>query len=273
MTSGFTRRLTGFSGHALAILAGIGFMALEHAPSAYIAVNGMALVAALALLLLTPATAGQRHAGAIGIAALAVLGASLLGPDSDGVHRWIALGPLRLNSAMLALPALSIAAVLAQPRVGALLVAIAALVIAFQPDRAAALALLCGATPLLGRAPRWPGVAACLAAAIALTICWLRPDALAPVPFVEGVLQAAWIAHPVAGAAITAGLCAALLVPLRLAGSRPAALALGGTLVGFTLSSLFGAFPTPLAGYGASAILGYAAAFALLPLNGRAEVS
>jgi cell division protein FtsW (lipid II flippase) len=203
------------------------------------------------------------------VAALLGLALTLLAGGLEGVHRWVQLGPLRINVAEVLLPAALVAAArLGIGRLGsgwlvlALGAAILALLVA-QPDASqtsafgGALILLIAGAPL-SRGWRSVGLAVVALAAVG---SWLRHDPLAPVPVVEGIMGLAWTLSPFAAALAWAALGGAMLAPLAVGrgageGLRAAAVALAAYGVLSALAPLAGAFPVPLVGMGMSPVLG-----------------
>ena len=199
------------------------------------------------------------------IVAPAGLAASLLARDPSGVHRWVDLGPLHMNVAMVLAPAVVVALAArggaSRWPWGAAFVALSLLVV--QPDASQATAFA-AALVLIASRMAWPfaargavsGVAGLLAAA-----AWLRPDPLLPVPEVEEVIGLANTLSPLA-----AGLAIGLLAATSLASlfmtraARPQLRLTGQALsVCFLLWSAtpwIGAFPVPWIGIGMSPILG-----------------
>ena len=104
-------------------------------------------------------------------------------------------------------------------------------------------------------------IAAALAAA-ALAISIARTVALPPVPFVEQVLAQAAAQGPVP-ALLAALAIAFLFLPAR-TGSRPVAHAFAATWAAGLAASLLGPYPTPVVGFGGSAVLGYVLSVGLL---------
>jgi len=195
-----------------------------------------------------------------------VLLLTLFSADMQGVRRWVDLGPVHLNAAMLVLPS---AVVALAGLVGeglwpwALALACVALLVA-QPDasQAASLVAACLVIVLLG--PCLPTVRATVVlAGLALTaLAWTRPDPLPPVPEVEGVIGLAFACSPLLGAAASGLLLALVVWPvivLRSASTdiRLGAAGLSALLAGWVLTPLFGAFPVPVLGLGMSPILGF----------------
>lgn len=250
----------------LAVLVGLAGLRIGGAPLSYLIVNAAALALALAfafaLRRIPSRTLIRASLVACPVLALAAL---LIGPEVDGVHRWLPLGPLRLHAAMLAGPVFVAALQLEDsPLATAASVALAA-VIAFQPDFATALALTCAAALLLAARVSRGRIIALVAALASLGTTVMVGDQLQPVPFVEGVLQALFSQNSLLGALAVAALIAAILLPaLNPASRMQGGLALSGWFAGLTIASLVGNYPTPLIGYGAAPIIGYGLALALL---------
>jgi cell division protein FtsW (lipid II flippase) len=214
--------------------------------------------------------APSRWAEVVAGLTLAALAATLLAPGLEGVHRWVALGPLRLHAASILLPSLLVALnALSRARGGwiATLVALGVLLCLFvQPDAAQATAFAAAAGVLLlpraGRGAPWLGGILALAAGLT----WMRRDPLAPVPHVEHVVG---LAAELGAGWVVAALAALLLLPIPfLLAGRGAENRTGaalGTYVAITLlAPLAGIFPVPVMGYGMSPILGYLAGLGIL---------
>ncbi|HEU0055061.1 MAG TPA: hypothetical protein VFQ39_17865 [Longimicrobium sp.] len=191
------------------------------------------------------------------------LAATLLAPGLEGVHRWIEVGPLRVNVAATLLPAVVVALANVGDRRWAWLAAAVVLgLLVLQPDASQAAALGAGMVVVLASLRISALVRAGGAAAVALAVAaaCVRPDPLAPVPEVEGIIGLAWAWSPVVAAVAVILLAATVLYPLRLArGSRPPipVLALAACCAVQALAPAFGAFPVPLVGMGMSPILGF----------------
>ncbi len=256
---------------AAAVGAGMLGFALGGGPSSYLAINGAAL-GLLALLVLVP---GQTRSAAlipaVTFTAITLLFAALvLGQDLQGVRRWIMLGPGRLHAGMLAIPAL----VAVLPRLRQVLAAgataLATLAIWAQPDFASVLALFGGiALATAGQRLSWTQQAMRLAAVIGLIATAFRPDPLTGVRFVETALGDGWAFSPFLGLVMAVTLIIAITAPpLLLTRGKPelqrSARAVIGAMAGFTLAGLLAPFPQPLIGFGASPIIGYGLALAVL---------
>lgn len=222
---------------------------------------GVGLAAAVSI-----ATLAGKRTGTVLLGLAAVLvAASLSGPAQQGVHRWLAVGPLSINVAFVVLPMAVVALDWTRERASSWGLAFAILgLLVLQPDASQATALG-GAMALVAlRAPLstpvrlgLAGVAAALAA-----FSWLRPDPLAPVPEVEEIVALAWGLMPVLAVAAVVLIVATSLAPMlgtRLArsGSPSGAVPLSVYVLLTAGLTVFGAFPMPLLGIGMSPIVGF----------------
>jgi hypothetical protein len=260
-----------------AVAMGVVYLAAAEAPGRYILMNLAALVLGATAWLALGRTAGSggRGAGAATLAlALPLLLTALFGIPVDGPSRWVSAGPLNLQVSLIVLPAMLVLYARRPDAAGTAGMLVAALALAAQPDRAMAGVLAAGLLALLvsnrGRLP----AAAAAGAVLAFGWTMLRPDRLPAVPYVDRVLYTAFDVHLLAGVAVLTG-AAALLVPAlagawRPAGERAPFLAFGGCWSAAVAAAALGNYPTPLVGYGGSAVLGYLLSTALLP-NGAAE--
>jgi len=244
------------------------------APGLFIAVNAGVLALAVLVILLArrPRTAQLRQA--LALAPLAVLALPLLlGPEINGVARWLSLGPLALHTAALALPVL-VVLMAEQDRLGRFGLAAAAALLALQSDAAGLIARSL-ASGVLAALRRSLALAAIAAACLVLGAQTFGAGALEPQPFVENVLADLAARSRLAAAALGLGLAGGIALFASLPGpDRAPAAALAALLAGFALAALLGPFPGPLIGYGASPILGFGLAAALIRTNAgdRAQI-
>jgi hypothetical protein len=246
----------------IAVLTGFWVAHLHGAPNRVWMMNlaAWAVGAALAVLM---SRGGPRLVPAWPVVAFAALAATFVSPGLSGVHRWIGLGPLRLNAAELFLPA-TLAGLTIRSWTTLVPTLAAAILLAVQPDASQAVALAASSMAALMMTGRVsPGrIAAALLVATTAVVACLRPDPLAPVPEVEGILQLAMAVSPVLAALAVLSLAGAVLSPLLLARSgassavRAAAVSLTTYLALSALAPALGAFPVPLVGMGVSPILG-----------------
>ena len=132
-----------------------------------------------------------------------------------------------------------------------------------QPDASQATAFAAATiVTVLTTRSAWEARATSLFFLLTSVVAWIRPDRLAPLPEVEGILTLAGaVSRPVAALCV-ASLAAVTIAPLlarKIVRDRecPAAVALAVYFLGCTLMPLFGAFPIPLTGMGMSPILGF----------------
>lgn len=267
-------RLLGLLCGACAVGMGIAYMSAAGAPPHYLLVNLLALVLGATAWLALGRAAASRLAGA-GAATLALSGALLLtaflGASMDGASRWVSVGPFNLQVSLVVLPAMLVLYARRPDPIGTAGMIAAAFALAIQPDRAMAGVLAAGLLALLLAQPTRLPIIATAAAVLAFGWTLLVPDTLPAVPYVDRIFYTAFDVHPLAGAAVAAG-AAALILPARIAAAtgareRPPLLAFGGCWLGVVAAALLGNYPTPLVGYGGSAVLGYLLCVALLPRN------
>lgn len=222
-----------------------------------IALNLAAWLAGLGAAFLRPKATTAPWMAAI---ATALLAATLISPGLEGVHRWIKLG-LNLNVAALLLPLTlaALASLAARSPLRLIMPALIALILAAQPDASQAAAFAAGAVIIVvaskhSVAARATTVLGLLTAAV---ITAFRPDPLAPVPEVEGIITlAAQSSVLLATTAVFALAGIVILLAKQAQRSGPPALALAAYFAISAAAPLFGAYPVPLVGIGISPILG-----------------
>ncbi len=252
---------------AAIIATGLGmvYMAAAGAPSRYLVVNGAALVIGLALLAMLPRRrdGAARGGGWLVVAAAAgLLATAVFGVQTDGTARWVRVGVVSLQPSLMLLPLMILAFARDRDRKGTLGLALAALALALQPDRALAATLVAGLAAIL-LARREPRVLLALAAAVAgLAVTLLRADTLPPSAFVEQVFADAFASSALTGWAVVVGGLALLLPALA---RFDDAVVFGAVWLSILLAAVVANYPTPLVGYGGSAIIGYLLCLAALP--------
>lgn len=265
-----------------AVTLGLVHMALAGAPTRYLGINACALLLGLALLaLLGRTSAGGRRltSAAILMMAGALLSTALLGHSVEGAARWVRLGGFSVQPSLILLPAMLVAFARCRSAIATTGMIAAAVALAIQPDRAMAGMLAVGLAVLaIGRRDRF--VVTALGASIAgFAITLARSDTLMAVPFVDGILHSSFQVHPLAGAAVVGG-SILLLVPAvigwhRDPSNRASHAVFGALWLAAIVAAALGNYPTPIVGYGSSAIIGYALALlalpTLLPAHGEAS--
>jgi hypothetical protein len=273
--------MNGISAHPrlLGLLCGTGaaglglvYLLAAGAPSTYLLVNLAALVLGATLWLALGAAASPGMAGAgpvILVLAAALLATGLFGIPVDGAARWVSAGPLTLQISLIVLPTMLVLYARKPDRIGTAGMVVAAVALAVQPDRAMAGVLAAGLLGVLVARPGRLALLATLAAVVAFGWALVMPDNLPAVPYVDRIFYTAFDVHPLAGLAVVAGALLLVLPGLIAArgakADRPAVLAFAGCWLGVVAAAALGDYPTPVVGYGGSAVLGYLLSVALLP--------
>jgi hypothetical protein len=236
-----------------AILLGFAFMAAAGAPIRYFAVNaGAFLLGLIALAAMRGARLGAVITGLFAVAMAGILLAvSLVGVSADGVSRWVRVGGVLIQPSLILIPVLVLGFVHLRTALSALALVIAAVALALAPDRAMAGALVAGLAIIAATRRGWLEMATLSAASVALAVTLMRPDPSAAVAFVDQILFSAFTVHPLAGLGVW-----------------------GGVWLAAVTAAALGNFPTPVVGYGGSAILGYLIGLiGLPPRRGAAAVN
>lgn len=254
-------------------------MAAAGAPAVHLAVNTLALVMGLAVFAVMQSS-GQalRLPGGVAIALGGLLLATaLFGVSVEGASRWLRIGGLSLQISLIVLPAMLVAFTRGRDLLTTIGVVLAAVALALQPDRAMAGVLVAALAVLaLYRQDRWV-FSTLLIAVVGFTITLIRPDSLPAVPYVDQILYTAFHVHPLAGIAVVGG--ALLLIVPMIAGqrldpkNRDAYAVFGAVWLSMVAAAALGNYPTPLVGYGGSAILGYAFSLSFMPGRVRSSAS
>jgi cell division protein FtsW (lipid II flippase) len=263
------------AGVACAIAAtalGVAYMAAAGAPPLYLAVNVLALLMGLAFVGLLRPRAGEARMLPPGVTlafGAVLLATALFGSPVEGASRWLRVGGLSLQMSLILLPAMLVAFARRRDVLSTLGMILAAVAVALQPDRAMA-GVLASSLAVLALRRRDKGVWAALGVAAAgFVVTLLRPDTLPAVPYVDRILYTAFDVHPLAGLAVVGG--ALLLAVPAIAGRKldarggDACAVFGIAWLGMVLAAALGNYPTPLVGYGGSAVLGYVLSLAFLP--------
>lgn len=271
-------RLLGLICGVGAVGLGVAYMLAAGAPSRYLLVNLAALALGTTAWLAFTRTARSSLVGAgttVFMLAVLLMLTALFGAESEGASRWVSVGSLNLQVSLVVLPVMVVLYARRPDGLGTVGMALAALALAAQPDRAMAGVLLAGLSVLaLAKRSRLP-VMATVAALLGFGWTLLVPDTLPAVPYVDRILYTAFDVHPLAGLAVVIG-ATALIMPgvvgaLRVVGERSPLLTFGGCWLGVVIAAALGNYPTPLVGYGGGAVLGYLLSVALLP-NGAEQL-
>lgn len=274
-----TPRAIGIACALSATLLGLLYLSAAGAPTILLIVNALSLVMGLALIGVMPERARGSHASGGVVLALGVLllATTMFGVSVEGASRWVRVGGLALQISLIVLPGMLVLFARSGGILATTGIAIAALALALQPDRAMA-GIMAAALVVLALYKRERQVVLALTvAAVGFAVTLLRPDALPAVPYVDRILYTSFEVHPLAGIAVLGG--ALLLLVPALAGLRkdPANKAahavFGVAWLGMVVAAAVGNYPTPVVGYGGSAILGYALSLSFMPIAARSTAA
>ena len=261
-------RAVGVACAVAATCLGLAYLAAAGAPALFLAVNALALLMGLAFLAIP-----RPGAGIPGVVTLALggvlLATALFGVTVEGASRWIRVAGLALQISLFIVPAMLVSFAVRRDFLSTLGMILAAVALALQPDRGMAGVLASGLAVLALRR-RDPCVASALGTAVAaFAVTMLRPDTLPAAPYVDQVLFTAFGVHPLAGLAVVGG-SLLLVVPALAgrkldAGDRDACAVFGAAWLAAVVAAALGNYPTPLVGYGGSAVLGYVLSLVFVP--------
>lgn len=258
-----------------ATLLGLIYLHVADAPTNHSIVNSLTLVMGLGLLAVIPRSAPESRAsaGVVVVLGAALLATAMFGVSVEGASRWVRVSGVSLQISLIVLPAMLVLFARAGGIMATAGIALAALGLALQPDRAMA-GIMAAALAVLALFRHERQVVLALAAAgVGFVVTLLRPDSLPAVPYVDQILHTSFEVHPLAGIAVWSG--ALLLIVPALAGSwmdstnRAAHAVFGASWLGMIVAAALGNYPTPVVGYGGSAILGYALSLSFMPVNAR----
>ena len=243
---------------------GLIYMSAGGAPAHYLMINSGALVFGLVALAILAMADRRGHlpAGPLTLAfGLALLAVSLWGVTAGGVTRWLALGPLVIQPGFMIVPLMAVLFARSRDAVSLAGVAAAALALALQPDRGLAAAFAAGLAVLAFTRPDRLTIAAAVTAALGFGAALAQPDPSPAMPFVDQILYSSFGIHPLAGTAVLLGsmlLVLPFLTGIRAKGVEPSACAtFGAVWAAIIVAAALGNYPTPVVGYGGSAIVGY----------------
>lgn len=255
-----------------AISLGIAYMAAAGAPAHYLGTNAAALIMGLASFgVITRARQQAAHmaSGLMVVLGGALLATALFGVSAEGATRWVRVGPLSLQVSLIVLPIMLVLYAQRRDLAATAGIALAALALAVQPDRAMAGVLATSLAALaVARPDRWVFPALLIAVAGFCTAL-LRPDRLPAVPHVDQILYSAFEVHAAAGIAVLSGafllIVPAIIGGLNQASYRESYWVFGTVWLGIVVAAAVGNYPMPLVGYGGSAVLGYLLSLSFLP--------
>lgn len=258
---------------------GLIYMSLAGAPISYLVMNTSALVIGFVLLLAIAFTFRklERHADiavfAIGIVLVAT---ALFGSAVEGASRWVLVGNLFIQTSLIGLPVAAVLFTRSRGTIGLGGIALVICAMALQPDRAMAAALFVALAALACMGLERRAIVAATLASLGFSITMIQPDNLPAMPYVDQIFYTSFEAHPIAGLAVLSGVI--VLIMPALVGwltdpqNRTAYAVFGTIWLAIAGAAALGNYPTPVVGYGGSAIIGYVLCLAALPKR-RAAVT
>jgi cell division protein FtsW (lipid II flippase) len=252
---------------AVGLAVSLAAIGVAGGPRNALIVQGLSAVLALGLALLVGRfwrRARWRLWVLMAACGLALVLTLMNGVSLEGARRWLALGPIQLHTASIALPfaAWAFAKGFGDRRV-APIAGLVALLLLYQHDAASSLAfaLALAAATLVERPRQLTPWACAVIGGLLAYAAWVEPDTLPAVPYVEGLLANTMKANPALGVAagvLMISLPAPFLALARALPERRAeALALAALWTGWIAGNLFGNYPAPVLGYGAAPILAW----------------
>ena len=268
-------RAVGIACAMSATLLGLLYLYTAGAPTSHLIVNALSLMMGLALFVVIPqSTQGSRPAGGVVLAlGIMLLATAVFGVSVEGASRWVRVGGASLQISLVVLPALLVLFARSSGFLATTGVVLAALGLGLQPDRAMAGVMAATLALLALYRKERQVVLALTVAGVSFAVTLLRPDSLPAVPYVDQILYTSFEVHPLAGIAVLGG--ALLLIVPALAGfwmdstNRAAHAVFGLVWLGMVVAAALGNYPTPVVGYGGSAILGYALSLSFMPVEAR----
>lgn len=196
------------------------------------------------------------------------LALTLLNPGMDGVHRWISIGIIRLNVAMIVLPAILIEIgwilQIKGLKTGLFISLVVLCFLLFQPDASQLTGFAISVMILLSSRTSSKKLRLFLITIFTLPVIfsWLNLDHLPPVSYVEGIVS---MVAQMGMVWLICGTISLAILPMHFLIFPPQNAKLVSRCIGlyFILvigSSWFGNFPVPIMGYGMSPIIGYSIA-------------
>lgn len=264
--SRFWMRAPLIAGVCAAIATGLGVvhLMLADAPVRYSIMNLAALAIGFACVGVSAVLARRYRvpdAVIVLAAAVAILATAMLGKSADGTTRWVSLAGVSIQPSLILVPVLAMCFARTRSIAATLGIVIAATALALQPDRAMTGALGLAMVALLAFCRERNAVIAAAVAAGAFGVAMLQPDRQPAVPHVDQIFYTAFDAHALAGAAVVAG-ALVMLVPAMSGwagdrANRTSHAVFGAMWLAIIAAAALGNYPTPLVGYGGSAIIGY----------------
>ena len=264
----FRKRIT-FTLTIPSIAIGALAMYQNHVPFAIWGQNigCLVLMSVISLLMITRKlnNTGNRYNQLLLPAAIIALILTFANQGMEGVHRWISIGAVKLNIAMIVLPMILLELYqvlkirgLTYAGVGAFIIL---LVLFFQPDASQLTGFAIPVMIMLSLNTRSKKIRFLITgvSVLFIVLSWIRLDHLPPVNYVERILM---MVADMGGIWLVLGIISLAILPapfILLPPKNAVSVSryIGCYYIVILLSTLFGNFPVPLMGYGISPIVGY----------------
>ena len=264
----FRKRIT-FTLTIPSIAIGALAMYQNHVPFAIWGQNigCLVLMSVISLLMITRKlnNTGNRYNQLLLPAAIIALILTFANQGMEGVHRWISIGAVKLNIAMIVLPMILLELYqvlkirgLTYAGVGAFIIL---LVLFFQPDASQLTGFAIPVMIMLSLNTRSKKIRLLIigVSVLFIVLSWIRLDHLPPVNYVERILM---MVADMGGIWLVLGIISLAILPapfILLPPKNAVSVSryIGCYYIVILLSTLFGNFPVPLMGYGISPIVGY----------------
>ena len=263
------RKLITFALTIPSIAIGVLAMYQNHVPVAIWGQNigCLVLMSVISLLMITCKfnNTGNRYNQLLLPAAIIALMLTFANQGMEGVHRWISIGAVKLNVAMIVLPMILLELYqvlkirgLTYAGVGAFIIL---LVLFFQPDASQLTGFAIPVMIMLSLNTRSKKIRFLITgvSVLFIVLSWIRLDHLPPVNYVERILM---MVADMGGIWLVLGIISLAILPapfILLPPKNAVSVSryIGCYYIVILLSTLFGNFPVPLMGYGISPIVGY----------------
>ena len=263
---------------SLAVLVGAAFLWNVGALPGMVSRNVAAYLVGLLLGWAGHHLAHRNHGAEalFAVATTALVLVLIIGIELDGVKRWLPLGPVHVQPALILAPLLLAVAASREGRHWRAMVLVPVGLIAAQPDGATAIALAAGVATLMAAASSrsrrgWSqrriatAMGAFIIALLSLILAGLPTPP--PVAFVEGTVEIAMLSGTPAMALHI--MTVALALAALLGRHDPAGASLAAYFGVSVLAAVFLAFPMPVAGAGPSHLIGFGIAIGWLAVRDR----
>lgn len=263
------RKLITFTLTIPSIAIGVLAMYQNHVPVAIWGQNigCLILMSVISLFMITHKfnNTGNRYNQLLLPAAIIALILTFANQGMDGVHRWISIGAVKLNVAMIVLPVILLELYKVLKIRGLTYAGVSALIILlvlfFQPDASQLTGFAIPTMIMLSLNTRSKKIRFLITgvSVLFIVLSWIRLDHLPPVDYVERILM---MVADMGGIWFVSGIISLAILPAPFLLFPPkhavsVSRYIGCYYIVILLSTLFGNFPVPLMGYGISPIVGY----------------